>query len=59
LELRAIAQVLLLLQSTQLTPRWGIHHVVLGRITARTTTGIECRHHSFSLLLIGLSNSLH
>jgi hypothetical protein len=32
--LRAIAPILLLLRSAQLTPRWGIHHVVLGRSTA-------------------------
>jgi hypothetical protein len=39
LELWVIAPILLLLQSMQLTPRWGIHHVVHGRNTARTTTG--------------------
>jgi hypothetical protein len=31
LEMWAIAPILLLLWSTQLAPRWGIHHVVLGR----------------------------
>jgi hypothetical protein len=39
LELWMIALILLLLRSTQLTPRWGIHHVVLKRSTARATTG--------------------
>jgi hypothetical protein len=29
--LQAIAPILMLLRSTKLTPRWGIHHVVLGR----------------------------
>jgi hypothetical protein len=32
--LRGIAPILLLLRSVQLTPRWGIHHAVLGRSTA-------------------------
>jgi hypothetical protein len=50
---------LLLLWSTQLTPRWGIHHVVLGRSSAITTTASGSRHHSLSPFLIGLSNSLH
>jgi hypothetical protein len=59
LELWAIAPIMLLLWSTQLTPRWGIHHVVLGRSTARTTTASESRHHPLSLFLIGLSNGLH
>jgi hypothetical protein len=43
----------------QLTPRWGIHHAVLGRSTARTTTASGCRHYPLSLFLIGLSNDLH
>jgi hypothetical protein len=34
LELWVIAPILLLLWPTQLTPRWGIHHAVLGRSTA-------------------------
>jgi hypothetical protein len=38
LELWVIAPILLLLWPTQMTPRWGIHHAVLGRSTARTTT---------------------
>jgi hypothetical protein len=38
LELLAIAPILLLLWSMQLTPRWGIHHAILGRSIARTTT---------------------
>jgi hypothetical protein len=59
LELWAIAQILLLLWSTQLTPRWGIHHVVLGRHTARTTTTIGFRHHPLPPFLIDLSNGLH
>jgi hypothetical protein len=59
LELWAIALILLLLWSTQLTPRWGIYHAVLGRSTARTTTTSVSRHHLLSLFLIGLSNGLH
>jgi hypothetical protein len=59
LELWVIAPILLLLRSTQLTPRWGIHHAVLGRSTARTTTTSGSRHHPLSLLLIGLNNGLH
>jgi hypothetical protein len=58
-ELWVIAPILLLLWSMQLTPRWGIHHVVLGRSTARTTTASGSRHHPLLLFLIGLSNSLH
>jgi hypothetical protein len=54
-----MAPILLLLWSTQLTLRWGIHHAVLGRSTARTTTASGSRHHLLSLFLIGLSNSLH
>jgi hypothetical protein len=57
LELWTIALVLLLLQSAQLTSRWGIHHAVLRRSTARTTTGKGGRH--LPLLLIGLSDSLY
>jgi hypothetical protein len=57
LELWAIAPILLLLWSTQLTPRWGINHVVLGRSTARTTTASGSRHHPLSL--INLSNGFH
>jgi hypothetical protein len=34
LKLWAMDPVLLLLWSTQLTPRWGIHHAVLQRSTA-------------------------
>jgi hypothetical protein len=59
LELWVIAPVLLLLGSMQWTSRWGIHHAVLGRSTARTTTGRGCMHHSFPLLLISLGNGLH
>jgi hypothetical protein len=59
LELWAIAPVLLLLWSTQLTPRCGIHHAVLRRTTARTTTASGSRHHPLSLFLNGLSNGLH
>jgi hypothetical protein len=58
-ELWAIAPILLLLWSTQLTPRWRIHHAVLGRSTARTTTASGSRHHPLPLFLIGLSNGLH
>jgi hypothetical protein len=59
LELWVIAPILLLLWSTQLTPKWGIHHAVLGRITARTTTASRSRHNLFPLLLINLSNNPH
>ncbi len=59
LELWAMAPILLLLWLTQLTPRWGIHHAVLGRSTARTTTASRSRHHPLSLFVIGLSNGLH
>jgi hypothetical protein len=58
-ELWAIAPILLLLWSTQLTPRWGIHHAVLGRSTARTTTASGSRHRPLPLFLISLSNGLH
>jgi hypothetical protein len=43
----------------QLTPRWGIHHAVFGRSTARTTTASGSRHHPLPPFLIGLSNGLH
>jgi hypothetical protein len=59
MELWAMAPILLLLCSMQLTPRWGIHHVVLCRSTARTTTTSGSRHHPFPLFLIGLNNGLH
>jgi hypothetical protein len=59
LELWAIARVLLLLRSAQLTPRWGIHHAVLVRSIAKTTTASGSRHDPLPLLFIGLSNSLH
>jgi hypothetical protein len=59
LVLWAIAPILLLLRSAQLTPRWGIHLAVLRTSTARTTTDRESRHHPLPLLLIGLSNGLH
>jgi hypothetical protein len=59
LELWVIAPILLLLWSTQLTPRWGILHAVFGRSTDRTTTASGFRHHPLSLFLIGLSNGLH
>jgi hypothetical protein len=36
-----------------------MHHAVLGRSTARTTTASGSRHHPLSLFLIGLSNDLH
>jgi hypothetical protein len=57
LVLWAIAPILLLLRSVQLTPRWGIHHAVLRRSTARTTTASGSK--LYPLLLIGLSNGLH
>jgi hypothetical protein len=59
LELRAIAPILLLLWLTQLTLRRGIHHAVLWRSTASTTTSHISGHHLLPLLLIGLSNGLH
>jgi hypothetical protein len=58
LELLMTTPILLMLWSTQLTPRWGIHHVVLGRSTTRTTTASESRYHLLPLLLISLSNDL-
>ncbi len=57
LELWVIAPIFLLLWSTQLTPRWGIHHAVLWRSTARPTTSRGSRHDP--LLLLSLSNGLH
>jgi hypothetical protein len=59
LELWAMALILLLLWSTQLTPRWDIHHAVLWRSTARTTAASGFRHHPLPLFLIGLGNNLH
>jgi hypothetical protein len=59
LELWALAPILLLLWSTQLIPRWGIHHAVLWWSTARTTAASGSRHHPLPLFLIGLTNSLH
>jgi hypothetical protein len=59
LVLRAIAPILLLLRSVQLTPRWAMHHVVLRRSTTRTTTDRGSRHHPLPLLLLSLSNGLH
>jgi hypothetical protein len=59
LELRVIAPILLLLWSTQLTPRWGIHHAILWRSTARITTSRRSWHHLLPLFLIGLGNGLH
>jgi hypothetical protein len=49
LELWGITPILLLLGSMQLTPRWGIHHRVLGRSTARATTTSRSRHHPLLL----------
>jgi hypothetical protein len=59
LELWAMGPILLLLWSTQLTPRWGIHHAVLWRSTARTTAANESWHHPLPLFLTGLNNGLH
>jgi hypothetical protein len=59
LELWAMAPIMLLLWSTQLTLRWGIHHVVLWSSTARTTAASGSRHHHLPLFLISLSNGLH
>jgi hypothetical protein len=58
-ELWVIAPILLSLLSMQLTLRWGIHDVVLGRSTARTTTASGSRHHTLPLFLLSLSNGLH
>jgi hypothetical protein len=55
LKLWVMVPVLLLLWSTQLTPRWGIHHTVLQRSTVRTTTDCRSRHQLLPLFLIGLS----
>jgi hypothetical protein len=49
LELWAMAPLRLLLWSTQLTPRWGIHHAVHGRSTTRTTATSGSRHHPLPL----------
>jgi hypothetical protein len=49
LELWVMAPILLLLWLTQLTPRWGIHHAVLWRSIARTTTASGSRHHPLPL----------
>jgi hypothetical protein len=54
LVLWAIATILLLFWSAQLAPGWGIHHAVLSRSTAITTTNRGFRHHP--LLLTGLNN---
>jgi hypothetical protein len=59
LKLWAMAPILLLLWSMQLTPRWGIHHMILRRSIARTTTAGGSRHHPIPLFLIGLNNGLH
>jgi hypothetical protein len=59
LQLWVIALILLLLCSTQLTPRWGIHHAVLGRSTARTTTASISMHHLLPLRFVNLGNGLH
>jgi hypothetical protein len=59
MELWVIAPILLLLWPMQLSPRWGIHHVALGRSTARTTTASRFWYHLLPLLLINLSNCLH
>jgi hypothetical protein len=58
LELRAIAPVLPLLWLTQLTSWRGIHHAVLQRGTARTTTSRRSGHHLLPLFLISHSNDL-
>jgi hypothetical protein len=55
----AIAPILLLLRLAQLTLRWDIHHVVLRRSTARTTSDRGSRHYPLPLLLVDLSNGLH
>jgi hypothetical protein len=59
LVLQAIAPILLLLRSAQLSPGWGIHHVVLGRSTTRTTTTRGSSHHPLPIILVGLSSGLH
>jgi hypothetical protein len=57
-EIMGNGQNFLLLWSTQLTLRWGIHHAVLRRSTARTTTAHGSRHHPLPLFLIGLRHPL-
>jgi hypothetical protein len=59
LVLWAVAPILLLLRLMQLIPRWGIHHAVLRRGTARTTAGRGSRHRPLSLLLLSIRNGLH
>jgi hypothetical protein len=59
LKLWAMDLILLLLWLMQLTPRWGIHHAVLWRSTARTTTARRSRHQPLPLFLISLSNGFH
>jgi hypothetical protein len=59
MELRAIAPIWLLLWLIQLTSRRGIHHTVLRRSTARTTTSRRSGHHLLPLFLISCGNGLH
>jgi hypothetical protein len=59
LKLWAMAPVLLLLWLTQLTPMLSIHHTILRRSTARTTTACRSRHQLLPLFLIVHSNGLH
>jgi hypothetical protein len=59
MELWVTSLIVLRLWSTQLTSRWGIHHVVLGRSTVRTNTASRSMHHLLPLLLINLSNDLY
>jgi hypothetical protein len=59
LKLWVMDPILLLLWLMQLTPKWGIHHVVLRRSTAKTTTAHGSRHYPLPLFLISLSNGLH
>jgi hypothetical protein len=59
LELWVMAPILLLMWSMQVTPRWGIHHVILWRSTARTTAASVSRHHPLPLFLIVLINGLY
>jgi hypothetical protein len=47
------------LRTTQLSCRWGIHHMVLWVSTARPTTSRGSRHDPLPLVVFSLSTSLH
>jgi hypothetical protein len=58
LVVRAVAPIVLL-WSTQLSCRWGIHHAVLCWSTARPTTFGGSRHDPLPFLLLDLVTGLH